>query len=899
MRTPAPVGGGRPELAERAGADNTRDTPSVPARLDRTTFAISRAAEFLERRALQSQTGQPAHRFGDVIVKELMDNALDAAESAGVAPRVRIGTEIDGGELLITVADNGPGLAPEVLAGVLDFSVLVSDKAAYRSPTRGLQGNALKTVVGIPFALGVTTPLIVESLGVRHEVAVSIDPGGRVAVHYGQTAGSQTEGTSVTVPLPAVLQVDTARWARAFAICNPHAEIEHTHGAEHAHSAEPGTHDFYKPTVGDGWHKPVPTDPTSAHWYDVAALTKLVYAHIGDVETGGRDLPLGEFVRQFAGLTSTIKAKKVAAALPEVRHLSDLRGAPELISVLLGAMQGNCTAPKPTTALGGVPEQHYLELLDRWYGVRSSRFWFKRKTLVDDSGLPWVIEAAAAETEAPGEVFYAVNYSPTFSDPLAGTPLSAGEVSSAGVESFLRSCDAYPDPHNDRQRAAVIHVICPALEFLDKGKSTLAVPPAVREAAAAVLASVGKTLRTEREAAQRDARKAQRRREQRMASLRESAPSWSLKAATFEVLPAAVAAARGAARLPFSQRSVLYQVRPRIQPLTDKELTQDYFSTLLVAYQREHGPLDGLYYEPRGELHEPHTGTVVRLGTREVATYIPPNWTYNKILYVEKQGLYPVLEASGLAERHDLAVVAGQGYAPEACRELIAAAEGRDWQIFVVHDADPDGYSIARTLAEPTDRMPHHSVDVIDLGLTVADAIRYGLQTEKFTRRKALASKLDLDDLELDWFTGTQTHWGRKPQWACTRVELNAFTGPQLIAYIEAGLEAHGATGKVIPPDAVLVSEAHAVYDSVLADTFDELLDELLDRPRLLATVATEMPYQVDPAKLREYVTKALAANRQLPWRHPARDDAALAVHRRREQLRARLVDLLNDRASA
>ncbi len=72
----------------------------------------------------------------------------------------------------------------------------------------------------------------------------------------------------------------------------------------------------------------MPTDPTSAHWYDVAALTRLVYAHIGNAETGGRDLPVGEFVRQFAGLTSTTKAKRVTAAVGDVRHLSDLAGRP-------------------------------------------------------------------------------------------------------------------------------------------------------------------------------------------------------------------------------------------------------------------------------------------------------------------------------------------------------------------------------------------------------------------------------------------------------------------------------------------------------------------------------------------------------------------------------------------
>ena len=155
-------------------------------------------------------------------------------------------------------------------------------------------------------------------------------------------------------------------------------------------------------------------------------------------------------------------------------HLSDLRADPDLqIAVLLVTMQQLARAPKPTV-LGHVPEQHYQERLADWYGTR--RFWFKRKALIDNDGIPWVIEAAVAETEEPGEVFYAVNYSPTFADPLAGTYLAAGNVYSTGAASFLRSCDAYPDHRNDGRRAAAIHVICPAVQFLDKGKTTLAVP---------------------------------------------------------------------------------------------------------------------------------------------------------------------------------------------------------------------------------------------------------------------------------------------------------------------------------------------------------------------------------------------------------------------------------------
>src|SRR6516165_1096185 len=98
----------------------------------RTVFATPRAAEFLELRALQAQTGQPVDAFGDVVVKELLDNALDAAETAGQAPVIEIDTHTDDGITFITVSDNGCGIKPETVASICDFTVLVSDKARYR-----------------------------------------------------------------------------------------------------------------------------------------------------------------------------------------------------------------------------------------------------------------------------------------------------------------------------------------------------------------------------------------------------------------------------------------------------------------------------------------------------------------------------------------------------------------------------------------------------------------------------------------------------------------------------------------------------------------------------------------------------------------------------------------------
>jgi hypothetical protein len=48
-------------------------------------------------------------------------------------------------------------------------------------------------------------------------------------------------------------------------------------------------------------------------------------------------------------------------------------------------------------------------------------------------------------------------------------------------------------------------------------------------------------------------------------------------------------------------------VRDLIQRYTETELKESYFDRLIVQWQHENGPLDGLYSDPRGHLHEPHT----------------------------------------------------------------------------------------------------------------------------------------------------------------------------------------------------------------------------------------------------------------------------------------------------
>jgi len=164
---------------------------------------------FLDPRRLPQKAGCPSDRLRAVILKELLDNALDGAESAGTAPIIDIGARTDDEVTFVTVSDNGGGITPATVADLCDFNMLVSDKARYRGPTRGAQGNALKTIVAMPFALdeangtnarGVT---IIEACGLRHTItfgmdAVSREP--RVSREIG--ASIVKTGTQITIHWP-------------------------------------------------------------------------------------------------------------------------------------------------------------------------------------------------------------------------------------------------------------------------------------------------------------------------------------------------------------------------------------------------------------------------------------------------------------------------------------------------------------------------------------------------------------------------------------------------------------------------------------------------------------------------------------------------------------------------
>jgi DNA topoisomerase VI subunit B len=148
--------------------------PAPP--ITRTTFTTSRTLEFFTDREIGMQLGTDRETWGRAILKELIDNALDACEKTD-QPAVLTVTEDEAAHTL-SVQDNGPGLPVDTLAKSLDYTVRVSDKAYYVSPSRGQLGNALKCLWGLPYVLSghrEQGQVDISVDGVRYEVRIRVD----------------------------------------------------------------------------------------------------------------------------------------------------------------------------------------------------------------------------------------------------------------------------------------------------------------------------------------------------------------------------------------------------------------------------------------------------------------------------------------------------------------------------------------------------------------------------------------------------------------------------------------------------------------------------------------------------------------------------------------------------
>jgi hypothetical protein len=311
----------------------------------------------------------------------------------------------------------------------------------------------------------------------------------------------------------------------------------------------------------------------------------------------------------------------------------------------------------------------------------------------------------------------------------------------------------------------------------------------------------------------------------------------SFKEAAAEIMEAAYLKVSGDGTLPANARQIMYAARGHIQKMTGRQLESNYFTqTLLPDYMEENDTADrDVVYDARGHFSEPHGNgeNSFGIGTLEVRSYLAgfhdpslidagisqakvetngPNGNFGAVLFIEKEGFASLFKAAQIAERYDIAIMSTKGMSVVAARMLIdEMCSDHDIPLLLLHDLDKAGFSIAGTLQRDTRRYAfQNNINVIDLGLSLDDVEAMELESEyqhhPKARKSALIANLQENGANEAEIAFMFRDFDRLR--STRRVELNAMTSPQFVAFVESKLRENNVT-KIVP-DQDLLAEVYS-----------------------------------------------------------------------------------------
>ena len=255
------------------------------------------------------------------------------------------------------VEDNGPGIPATTVESLPDFSIRVSSREVYVSPTRGAQGNALKTLITMQFVLSGAHrgSVEIEALGFCHYIEFAVDIRQAPIIGYRTERSDRKHGTRLRIEWPnsasSILNSARSRFLQIsddYCWLNPHLSLCCNWFGDRRLTA----------ATAPDWAKWKTWDPTSPHWYSPERQQRLVAAQMALDADNGRDRPVREFVAQFRGLSGTAKQKAVLEKLGLSRApLSALANGgvvdPIATAALFDAMKAQ-SKPVPPKLLGPI-----------------------------------------------------------------------------------------------------------------------------------------------------------------------------------------------------------------------------------------------------------------------------------------------------------------------------------------------------------------------------------------------------------------------------------------------------------------------------------------------------------------------------------------------------------------
>jgi hypothetical protein len=555
---------------------------------------------------------------------------------------------------------------------------------------------------------------------------------------------------------------------------------------------------------------------SSPWWYDTPQFHELLSA------SGAA--PVRELVANLDGCTGGRAGEIVAEAGLSRMACSAL--SREQADKLLKVARDNAREVKPGR-LGAVGPELFP---DRAYGTSSGKVLFGTGP---HAAIPFVVEAWAVERASMG-LIACVNRTPVTGNIYAAHDRRAVNLFGCGLRHTV--AEAPKEASFDIR----LNVITPYMPITSDGKE-----PDLRPFVDAISDAMSKAVRKAR---------------------RPYVKGITQKDVVLDNLDDVIAEVSGDEGYRFNERQLFYRLRPIVMEATGAELKIDNFKNILTDYESEQGEIPLMYREPRGSITHPHRNETITLGTLMVEKYERPAWTFNKLLYIEKEGAQEALKQNRWCERHDCAVMSSKGFSTRAARDLIDKLVEHDEpvEVFCVHDADASGTMIYQTLQEATRARGARRIRIVNLGLEPWEAVEMGLEVEALEETKRQKPVADyISERGIKWERWLQTN----------RVELNAMTTPQLIQWLDRKMANRG-NGKLIPPTHVLEQELADRIESKVREAITEriLREAKLDDQVAAAIASIKTP---DGAGLARDIKRLFEQQSDREWRDAIEAEAS------------------------
>lgn len=731
---------------------------------------------------LCQKAGVSRNKIPQLIIKELVDNALDVSKC-----ELKLIHNSNG----FSVRDYGDGLSEELLKSLLSINRPMITSKLLRLPTRGALGNGLRVVVGA--IISTNGRLVIETNGKIYETVFLNDGSADIRIIGNSEV---TLGTKFNVYLGDSIFRITERdlsWGRnAILMSNGNS-----------HSCK-----------------------TSPFWYTSESFFELINSYTGKLK---------DFLLLFEGMNK-LKVKNNFLDIDSLTNEITFEQSEDILHML----RKYCKKIN-IKKIGNIGDT-YSGLGE--YAKKSDSFVVKSAKGKHNAEIPFLVETwIRIQNEYVPGIY------------VNKTPIT-GEYSwwyDKGTMKLFRlglNIDVKLKPSQ-----MIVNVTTPYMPITSDGKSP-------------DFSSINDTIQQCLTTSKNKAKK--------IYVYENSNNARNEKEIFLNNIDSAIAKASGYGEYMFSQRQLYYAIRPYIMNALDKQPEYTYFCRLLTEYENEYGEIENLYRDPRGVLYHPHLGQEIPIGTMAVREYERPEWTFNKILYSEKEGFFPILKEAKFPERYDCALLTSKGYASRAVKDLFDLLGETDEEIlfFCIHDADSAGTMIYQTLQEETLARPGRRVKIINLGLDPWEANEMGLEVETFESKskrpvanyvRNYMRECRWDDDYVDYNEWLQTN----------RIELNAMTTPQFLEWLEDKISEYD-NGKVVP-DRYTIKEKlekdtnnliyHKVMNEILkANNFDEIVKSEIEKIKpLIEEKSKDITYDV---------TIALENERSKHWTNPVNDIA-------------------------